>query len=177
MPPASTLEVKQSAEATPPALKLVPPADLFKRAEQLYDQVARRAFELFESKGRALGHEFDDWFRAESELLHPAHIDIAEAGNDLKVRAEVPGFTAKELDVSLEPRRLTISGKHETKQERKEEKTLYKESCSNQVLRVVDLPLAVDPEKATATLKDGILELTVAKAPPPKKLQVATKAG
>lgn len=175
MPQASTLEVKQSAETTPPALKLVPPADLFKRAEQLYEQIARRAFELFESTGRGLGRELDDWFKAEAELLHPVHIDVSEVGDDVKVRAEVPGFTAKELEVALEPRRLTITGKHETKEERKEEKTLYKETCSNQIMRVVDLPVAVNPEKAATALKDGILELTVAKAPPAKKIQIAAK--
>lgn len=171
---AKSVEIKRPAE-TAPGLKLVPPADLFKRAERLYDQIARRAFEIFEGKGGTFGRELEDWFKAETEILHPVHIEVAEAGENLTVRAEVPGFTAQELEIALEPRRLTITGKHETKQERKEEKTLYKETCSNQIMRVVDLPVAVDAEKAATTLKNGILELTVSKAPPAKKIQIAAK--
>jgi HSP20 family molecular chaperone IbpA len=40
---------------------------------------------------------------------------------------------------------------------------------------VIDLPAAVDADKATATLKDGVLELTLPKAGPAKKLQIAAK--
>jgi Protein of unknown function (DUF2934) len=33
-----------------------------------HDEIARRAFELFEDRGREPGHEWEDWFRAEREL-------------------------------------------------------------------------------------------------------------
>ena len=36
---------------------------------QISDGIARRAFDIFESRGRSPGHELEDWFRAESELL------------------------------------------------------------------------------------------------------------
>jgi len=163
----------RSTTMTP--LKLVPPADLFDRVQQLTDLIARRAFEIFDGNGRIFGRDWEDWFQAESELLHPVHIDVAESGGDLIVRAEVPGFTDKELDISLEGRRLTITGKRETKEERKEKKTIYTERCSNQILRVIDLPVDVDKEKAAATLKDGMLELKVPKAAPAKKVPIASK--
>jgi HSP20 family protein len=169
----TAVSIETSKQPTAPApLKVVPPGDLLKRAEQLYDNIARRAFEIFEGNGRLFGRDLDNWFKAESELLHPVHIDITEAGNDLTVRAEVPGFTAKELEVSVEPRRVTISGKRETKEERKDKKVVYSESCSNRLLRVIDLPANVDADKASATLKDGILELRVPKAAPAKKVAI-----
>jgi HSP20 family protein len=160
---------------SPAPLRLVPPADIFKQTQQLFDSIARRAFEIFEGDGRVFGRDLENWLQAESELLHPVHIDVAESDGGLTVRAEVPGFTAKELEVSVEPRRLTITGKRETKEERKDKKTIYTERCSNQVLRMVNLPEAVDADKAAATLKDGILELSLPKAPPAKKLQVTAK--
>jgi len=160
---------------TPAPLTLVPPSDLFHRVEQLYDSIASRAFEIFEGNGRFFGRDLADWFQAESELLHPVHIDVAESGGDLIVRAEVPGFTDKELDISLEGRRLTITGKRETSEERKEKKSIYTERCSNQILRMIDLPVDVDKEKAAATLKDGVLELKVPKAAPAKKVPIASK--
>jgi HSP20 family protein len=172
--PAKTLAI--SKQPTSPArLKLVPPTDIFNQVQQLYDSIARRAFELFENNGRVFGRDLDDWFKAESELLHPVHIDVAESDGDLTVRAEVPGFTAEELEVSVEPQRLAITGKRETKEERKDKKTLYTERCSDRVMRVVDLPVAVDPDKAAATLKDGVLELTIPKAAPSRKIQIESK--
>ncbi len=86
-------------------IRLVAVDDLFDRRRETYDSIARRAFEIFESSGQTFGHDLADWFRAESELLHPVHLDIAESGNALTVRAEVPGFSAKEIEVSVEPRR------------------------------------------------------------------------
>ena len=169
--PAKNIEVMKQP-ASPAAPRLIPPADIFRRAEQLYQQIARRAFEIFQDNG-AFGRDLDNWLKAESELLHPVHIDVEDSEKDLTVRAEVPGFAAKELEVSLEPRRLTISGKRETKEERKEKKTVYTECLSDQLLRVVTLPAAVDAEKAEATLKDGLLELRMPKAAPAKKVAVS----
>ncbi len=35
------------------------------------DQVARRAYEIFESRGGYHGADLDDWLEAERELKHP----------------------------------------------------------------------------------------------------------
>ncbi len=156
-------------------IRLVGADDLFDRMRETYDSIASRAFEIFESSGQTFGHDLDDWFRAESELLHPVHLDIAESGNALTVRAEVPGFSAKEIEVSVEPRRLTISGKRETKEERKTGKTIYSERCADQILRVLDLPAEIDTGKVEATLRDGILELAMPKAAEAKKIRVEPK--
>ena len=92
------------------------------------------------------------------------------------MRAEVPGFTTNDLEVSVEPECLTITGKRETKEEReKEGKVVYSERCADEILRVIDLPAAVDPTKVTATLKDGVLDLEMPKAAPAKKIKVEPK--
>ena len=101
---------------------------------------------------------------------------MSESAEGFTVRAEVPGFAAKELEVNLDGQRLTISGKRETREERKDQKSVYSEYCSGQVLRVVDLSADVKAESATASLKDGILEVEIPKAAPAKKIPVATKA-
>ena len=100
------------------------------------------------------------------DMLHPVHVKMVEAEDSLEVKAEVPGFSEKEIEVSVEPRRLTITGKRETETQREEKKgkTVYSEFCSNQILRIVDLPASVDAEKTTATLKNGVLQLTMPKA-------------
>ena len=150
--------------------------DVFDRVQQTYDAIARRAFEIFDNKGRWPSNGLDDWFRAESELLHPVHLDIAESDDNLTIRAEVPGFGAKELEINVEPRRLTIAGKHEAQEQNKNGKTIYSERCAKEILRVVDLPAEVDSSKVSATLKDGILNIELPKAAHAKTVRIEPKA-
>src|SRR5207245_2948590 len=137
--------------------------DFSRRSEEIYDSIARRAFEIFESSGRVSGRNHENWLKAEAELLHPIHLDITESDEAVTVRAEVPGFSAKELEIRLAPRRLAITGKRQTTQEQSTENTVYSERCVDQVFRLVELPAEVNPEKATATLSDGILQLAIPK--------------
>src|SRR5689334_19816126 len=100
------------------------------RMQQTYDSIARRAFELFENNGRWFGHEVDDWLRAESELLHPMHLEIKESDDEIMIRAEVPGFSTKELEINVDANKLTIFGKHEAQEDRKKARTIYCERCA-----------------------------------------------
>lgn len=160
----------------PAAVKQIGQPNIFERIEELHNSIARRAFELFEGKGRWPGRELDDWLRAESEMLHPMHLELTESDNHLTVRAEVPGFNAKDLEINVEPRRLTVTGKRETKDETKKGKTIYSELCASEILRAVDLPAEVDTSNVSATLKDGILNIKMAKTMAPKSVRVELKA-
>jgi HSP20 family protein len=170
----------QAATALQPLREIVPlksfTDDFFQRSKEVSDSIARRAFEIFETSGRISGRHHEDWLKAEAELLHPIHLDIAESDEAVTVRAEVPGFSAKDLNISLEPRRLAITGERETKEERKTEKKLYSERCVDQIFRVIDLPAEVNPEKATATLKDGILQLAMPKTTAARNIKAEAKA-
>lgn len=165
-----------ATQMAPVPAKAIERQDVFERFNQIYNSIARRAFEIFEGNGRSFGHELDDWFKAESELLHPVHVRMAESDGALTVEAEVPGFETKDLQINLEPRRLTISGKRETKEEQKKGKAVYQEQCSNEILRVIDLPAEVDASKAAATLKNGMLELQMPKSAVAKPTRVEVKA-
>jgi HSP20 family protein len=162
----------QSTSANLPRIHIGIPNDGIK---EMFDQLTRRAFSIFESNGHHLGRDIDNWFQAERELFHPTHIEVSESDQAFTVRAEVPGFTPKELEINIEGQRLTISGKREKHEERKDKKTLYSESCSDEILRVLDLPAEVNAANATANLKDGILELEIPKAAPAKKITVTPK--
>ena len=109
---------------------------------------------------------------AEEEILHPLHLEVSESPQALTVHAEVPGFSAKELEVGMEPHRLTISGKHETSQAQAGKKTTYTGQWRNRIFRTIDLPADVDTSKVTATLRDGVLELSMPKAAKVQKVQI-----
>jgi HSP20 family protein len=163
------------AVKTPVAIKQSATDELFDRIEKTYESIARRAFEIFDNNGRWLGHELEDWFRAEAELLHPVHLEITETDENLAVRAEVPGFTSKELTINVEPRRLTITGKHEAQEENKKGKTVYSERCAKEIMRVIALPAEIDSSKVNATLKDGVLKIEMPKAAHAKAIRVEPK--
>lgn len=163
------------AVKTPVAIRQSATDELFDRIEKTYESIARRAFEIFDNNGRWLGHELEDWFRAEAELLHPVHLEITETDENLAVRAEVPGFTSKELTINVEPRRLTITGKHEAQEENKKGKTVYSERCAKEIMRVIALPAEIDSSKVNATLKDGVLNIEMPKAAHAKAIRVEPK--
>jgi HSP20 family protein len=101
---------------------------------------------------------------------------MAESDDNLTVRAEVPGFSTKELEINVEPRKLTILGRHEAQEESKKGKTIYSERCAREILRVVNLPAEVDSMKVSAILKDGVLNIELPKAPLAKPVRIQPKA-
>lgn len=162
--------------------KQAPDSPVFVEAEKLFDQmrefshsIARRAYEFFEARGRQFGNELEDWFRAESELMRTVPVEVKENEDKITVRAEVPGFAANEIKVSVEPKFLVISGKSEKSTEEKKEQTVLSEFRSKHFIRELKFPAEVDPAKAMATLKDGILELVLAKAVASKAVDVEVK--
>lgn len=153
----------------PTQVKIVEPSAMFERLNKLSEQVSHRAYEIFESNGRMDGHDIEDWFKAESEILPPLQLRINETDDALTVDAETPEFSAEQLEVSLEPWRLTISGRKKAKEESKTGETISQTQTTDELLRVIDLPSEIDSAKSTATLKNGHLELSL-----PKKVKGVT---
>ena len=97
------------------------------------------------------GNDREDWFLAESELLTPVKFHLSESGEQLIARAEVPGFNRQDIKVSVEPRRLSISGKAEPREDHQSGKHIHSLRPERLMLCVVDLPAEVDLSKAKAT--------------------------
>ncbi len=161
----------------PTYLRVVESNTFIDRINRIREQIARRAYDIFERDGRTIGHDLENWFEAEAELLPPVRVNITESEEALNIQAEVPGFNANELEVSLEPLRLMISGKKEaSKEDRKKGNVIHQEQCLSELLRVIDLPVAVSTGKAIATLRNGVLEVSAPKAAQAKPNRVEVKA-
>jgi HSP20 family protein len=141
--------------------------------QEFFDLIARRPFELLGATPRSFTRELENWFKTEPELFRPINLKLYETEEALLIRAEVPGFTEKELDVHVEPWRLIITGKKEFKEEKKEV-PVYKEKL-NQIYRTVKFPIEIRPQEVKAILKNGVLELTLPKAEVVKKVHVEVK--
>jgi len=69
--------------------------ELMEQFNKAYNEIANRAFSIFENDGR-FGRDLENWFKAETELFHPVHVNVTEADGIVAVQAEVPGFEVKD---------------------------------------------------------------------------------
>jgi HSP20 family protein len=151
------------------------PEDLRTEMQQVELAIAGRAYELFAARRCEHGHDWEDWFRAESELLRPVSITMSESEDRITVRANVLGFEANELKVSIEPRRITIVGEKalsETKSEGGQPSAWF----TGQILQVIDLATDVAAENAVIEWQGGLLKVELPKADRPKAQTAATAA-
>ena len=98
-------------------------------------------------------------------------IDVTEDDKAYKVRAEIPGFSREEIDLSVNGDQVSISA--ETKKEKEEKKgdqVVLRECYYGKQYRAFTLPQAVDESKTSARYTNGVLELVL-----PKKAAAATK--
>jgi HSP20 family protein len=137
--------------------------EIFNQFSQMHELIARRAFEIFDTGGGSPGHDLDDWFRAESELLRPVPLNVTELNGEYVVRAEVPGFNGRDINITVEPRCLAIAGERETKEEGDKGRLIRSACCANRVFRTLDLPSDVNTSTVSATVQDGILTVHLAK--------------
>jgi|KBSMisStaDraftv2_1062788.scaffolds.fasta_scaffold00388_10 HSP20 family protein len=157
-------------------LRLAKGETFLERMEQISTVIACRAYELFEARRSEHGHDWEDWFRAESELLTPVLVKVSETDGELQIRAEVPGFTDKDLEVGIEPKRLIICGKKQQSSEQDNGKAVRRVENVDEMFRVINLPHEIDPEKGVATLENDTLKITLPNVNMGKKIPVGVKA-
>ena len=100
--------------------------------------------------------------------------DVKETAQGYVFTADLPGVKQEDLEINLTGNRLTITGKREA-EERKEGENFYaSERSFGSFSRTFSLPEGVDANGVSAELKNGVLSLTVLKAPEiqPKKITI-----
>ena len=97
--------------------------------------------------------------------------DVAETDEAVKITADLPGLTEKEIDITLADGVLTIKGERKTEQETDDKDTRYHrvERSYGAFERAMSLPSDVDEGKITADFQNGVLELVLPKKPEAKK--------
>jgi HSP20 family protein len=106
---------------------------------------------------------FNDPFLGQFVKGFGPRMDISETNELYIVRAEVPGYSKNDIELDISGGTICISG-HFEKQENKEERMVREERIATSFSRCLSLPFQPDPSKVTANLKDGILEISLAKS-------------
>jgi HSP20 family protein len=91
-------------------------------------------------------------------------VDIIDRDDEFCVRAELPGVSKENLDVTLQENILTIRASNQ-KEEREEKGQYFRQEMSRgEFQRIVRLPSPVEGDKVKAIFKDGVLELSIPKS-------------
>ena len=88
-------------------------------------------------------------------------IEVFEEKGQLVVRADVPGMSRDDVVVTIEDATLTIQGERKLDTEDKGKGYYRSERAYGQFRRCLGLPDGIDVDKATASFKDGVLEVTM----------------
>jgi HSP20 family protein len=120
-----------------------------------------------------LRSRFDRMFEGlgDGERRWTLAIDVHREGDNLVLKADVPGIKPEEVKIEVEDDVLTVSGEHEERKEEKEKDYVRRERRYGSFHRSIALPAGVDPNQINANTRDGVLEVTI---PLPKETKKET---
>jgi len=102
-------------------------------------------------------------------------VNLYDAGDELVIKAQVPGLSEKDIQITGNQEVLTLSGERTV--EVPEGYSVHRqERGSLKFSRSFTFPCKVDLEKTSATIKDGLLTVKLAKAAEAKPRQITVKA-
>ena len=115
-------------------------------------------------------------YQMESMAAQPAAypaLNLWDDGENFHAEAELPGFKIEDLDLAVAGSELHIQGKRETPFG-KDWAVHRRERPSGEFSRTIRFPAEIDAELVQAALKDGVLSITLPKAPSakPRKIEV-----
>jgi len=103
-----------------------------------------------------------------SQSLWSPQVEMLRRGDELVIRADLPGVNKDDLHVDVEDDVLTIRGERRAEHESRDEGVFRTERSYGQFYRAIPLPEGVDAGQCDATFRDGVLEITM-KAPEQKQ--------
>ncbi|MEE3716935.1 Hsp20/alpha crystallin family protein [Tumidithrix elongata RA019] len=98
--------------------------------------------------------------------------ELHDDGENLTLRAVIPGMEAKDLDIQVTKDTITLAGERRSEKEDKTKDYFWSEVKYGKFYRVIQLPIAVQNDQVKAEYNNGILTLTLPKAPELKAFKV-----
>ena len=137
-----------------------------------FRELARLEREMEEMFGRMPSM----WPWGEGERGWAPAVDMVDHKDEIVLRADLPGLTEKDVEVSVQDSMLTITGERKIETEDKKDDYYYAERSYGRFTRSLTLPAGVDADKVKATFKNGVLEVHLPKAPEAKGRKIDIKA-
>lgn len=137
-------------------------------ANRANEAVARRAYSLFLADGGVYGHELRHWLQAESEILTRIP-EISESGPWYTFNTRLAGFSTGQVRVGIDANQaIIIADKPHSADQDGGKSSSNEEEC---IFLIADWPSEVDPDTASAYLKNDSLVVTVKQAIPSQRAE------
>jgi HSP20 family protein len=142
--------------------------DVFKEL----DNLRREIDEAF--RGAGYSRPFGTTFLSPVTTSRFPLVNFSEDTGHVYIEALVPGVDPREIDLSVVRNTVTISGERKPFAEKEGQIVHRSELGSGKFSRTLELPVEVNPDKISAVCKDGIMQVTLAKAEhaKPKKIEI-----
>ncbi len=101
-------------------------------------------------------------------------LDMTETPDGYAITADLPGFSRKDVNITLQEGVLIIDAERKDEKTREGEQFFVRERYNGRFQRALRLPTAVKEDSINATLKDGVLKIELAKADAvrPRRIEV-----
>jgi HSP20 family protein len=139
------------------------------RGERSVARYGTDPFAMMQQLSEEMDQLFDSFFYGQAQLqnLWAPEVEMSEEGNQLRICVDLPGISKDNVKVDIHEGMLTVQG------ERREERTeggqqqgfRRSERRYGSFYRSIALPEAADAEQAQASMKDGVLEITIPLTP------------
>lgn len=133
------------------------------------------SFPQYFTQWPSLWEQEEDW----PKITVTEGLDVYETDKEIIVKAAVPGVPIDKVNVTFEDGVLRIKARvEETKEEKEKKKVVYRQQKLSAFDYTTTLPRAVEADKITAEINNGVLSVKAPIAPTakPKKITVKTKS-
>lgn len=113
--------------------------------------------------------EITEWME---EVEGQLAVDVYQTANDIVIKAPIAGVKKEDLDVSITNERVSIRGERHENPPSDIESVLVQECYWGSFSRTFELPVAVDSDKASARLVNGILTISIPKVAKARTKQI-----
>jgi HSP20 family protein len=90
-------------------------------------------------------------------------VDVLDRKEEVVLRADLPGMTEKDVEITLQDGTLTIRGERKEEKEEKEENYYCCERSYGSFFRSLTVPAGINADNINATFKNGVLEVHLPK--------------
>lgn len=141
--------------------------NLLEEVQRAVECICRRAYEFAAERGFALGHDLDDWLKAENEIFFVPTCELTETTTEYILNASVSGFKPNQVAINVESQCVTVWGKAATRREDLPDGEAESEAGSREMFCQHRLPHPVVVESAKAFYDSGELTVTLPKRSEP----------
>ena len=131
---------------------------------------------VFEVLDRSLAPNFGVFAPIKSANCRMPSVDIRETEKSYIMEVDLPGYTDKNVEISLKDRLITISSSKNEEREDKEADYILKERSSRHFIRRFTLPEDINSDEVSAKFENGVLVVDIPRKPDtqPKQIEIKT---